>query len=409
MIRAGIALPASVLESPAFIVFATFVGFNTIVYLGLTLSRLVPLPQPVHPDQVRRLLGRTDEETPMTSDLVRVEEDSAAQAASLDIARAFAALGAVTLLVGVVLVFATTADANDEIAAFAAGVASLVVSQVIARRRARPVLASWLWAAMIVLLVALILANAAVLDGDPILIGYAIILMAAYGAVIVAPIAFVASALVMVALFVAAALSPHIPITITWLPVAAAAIATGAVLMRTRVRSMALLPEIDALSRRIGSTDPLTGLLTPAGLATLAPQLLGTARRMDEPICLMRVNVDRMREANRAYGRRYGDDVLRTVADAIRGTVREGDLVTRWSGDEFLVLGLGMKPDVEQLATRIEQRVEATSVALGKWPVSVSCGSASGKADRGLDALADEAGIELARHRASRDRSSPSG
>lgn len=405
LVPAGIVLPASILESPAFTAFATFVGFNTVVYLGLTLSRLIPLPAPIHPDAVRRMLGRTNEESDMTapSTLVRVEDESAAQSATTDIARAFASLGGATLIVGVILVFATTADPNDELAAIAFGVACLVVSQLIARRRARPLLASWLWAFAVTALVALVLANAAVLDGDPILIGYAVVLMAAYGAVVVSTPAFAASALVMLGFFIVAAVTPQVPIDGTWIPVATAALACGVVLMRTRRRSMALLAEIDALSERIGSTDPLTGLLTRNGLGTLAAQLVGTARRMDEPICLMLVNIDRTREANEIYGRRYGDDVVRTVADAIRGSVRDGDLVARWSGDEFLVLGIGGRPDVEQLARRIEQRASASGVALGKWPITVSCGTASGKPDASLDALADDAALDLRRFRAARE------
>ena len=52
----GIVLPESVLTSQWFILLATVVAFNTVVYLGLTLAKLIPLPKQFHPSRVRRWL-----------------------------------------------------------------------------------------------------------------------------------------------------------------------------------------------------------------------------------------------------------------------------------------------------------------------------------------------------------------
>ena len=50
---AGILLPESVLTSNWFILMATVVAFNTIIYMGLTLSKLIPMPRQFHPERVR--------------------------------------------------------------------------------------------------------------------------------------------------------------------------------------------------------------------------------------------------------------------------------------------------------------------------------------------------------------------
>jgi diguanylate cyclase (GGDEF)-like protein len=99
---------------------------------------------------------------------------------------------------------------------------------------------------------------------------------------------------------------------------------------------------------------------------------------MGEPVCLMFFDVEHLAVANQQYGMHYGDDVLRAVARSIAEHVRQGDLVARWGGDEFLVAGIGGKPDADALAGRIQEAVRQTGVNLGKWPTTVRIGTASG-------------------------------
>ncbi len=53
-IQAGVVFPASIMSNSWFTVLAMIVAFNTIIYLGLTLAKLIPWPQQVRPEQVRR-------------------------------------------------------------------------------------------------------------------------------------------------------------------------------------------------------------------------------------------------------------------------------------------------------------------------------------------------------------------
>jgi GGDEF domain-containing protein len=69
------------------------------------------------------------------------------------------------------------------------------------------------------------------------------------------------------------------------------------------------------------------------------------------------------------------------VADAVRDTVREGDLVARWRSAGFLVAGFGLQPDSRMLTARVQQQVTSSGVDLGKWPITVRAGTAAGSAD----------------------------
>jgi diguanylate cyclase (GGDEF)-like protein len=106
----------------------------------------------------------------------------------------------------------------------------------------------------------------------------------------------------------------------------------------------------------------------------------------------MMFDIDDLARANSEYGVIYGDDVIKAVGQAIAQTVRQGDLVARWGGDEFLVAGLGSKPSADQMAARIQEAVRISGVNLGKWPTTVTVRTAAGDpAETTFEALLTEA------------------
>ena len=91
-----------------------------------------------------------------------------------------------------------------------------------------------------------------------------------------------------------------------------------------------------AHQRLLFVVDGLTGALRrDAGLAELAREVV-RAHRTGRSFVLAFVDVDRLKERNDTEGHAAGDALLRSVADAIRGQVREYDLIVRYGGDEFL-------------------------------------------------------------------------
>ncbi len=149
--------------------------------------------------------------------------------------------------------------------------------------------------------------------------------------------------------------------------------------------------------------DALTGLLNRRYLSDHPPRV----RRM----AALMVDIDHFKGVNDLHGHLAGDMVLRAVSTAIRDSVRAGDLVVRWGGEEILVLvdlrGADPAELLHQMAERIHGSVAAARVdALQDDGVTVSVGVAVARPADDLDRLveaADQALYEAKRN--GRDRS----
>ncbi|WP_439386537.1 diguanylate cyclase [Amycolatopsis lexingtonensis] len=116
-------------------------------------------------------------------------------------------------------------------------------------------------------------------------------------------------------------------------------------------------------------TDEKTGLLNTAGWHDSAVREHARAVRRGDGFAVLMIDLDHFKKINDTYGHLTGDDVLAAVAVAISGSVRQGDTVGRFGGEEFVVLlpGIG---DADVLA--IAERVRA---AVGELNVVISTGS----------------------------------
>jgi len=96
----------------------------------------------------------------------------------------------------------------------------------------------------------------------------------------------------------------------------------------------------DARARleRVSVHDELTGLYKYRYLHTRLGEEFKRAERSHEPLACGVVDVDRLRTCNERGGRAFGDMILRAVAELLRRSVREADIVVRYGGDEFLLL-----------------------------------------------------------------------
>ncbi|WP_437818711.1 diguanylate cyclase [Sorangium sp. So ce1078] len=84
--------------------------------------------------------------------------------------------------------------------------------------------------------------------------------------------------------------------------------------------------------------DEMTGLYNYRYLFTRLNEEFKRAERYHEPFACVLVDIDRLKAMNDIGGRTLGDAVIRRVADGIRRSVREVDVVARYGGEEFLIV-----------------------------------------------------------------------
>ena len=118
------------------------------------------------------------------------------------------------------------------------------------------------------------------------------------------------------------------------------------------------------------ATDGKTGLLNAAAWHEQAERALHHAQRHGGAAGVLILDLDHFKSVNDTYGHLAGDEVLVAVAQALRTEVREGDVVGRFGGEEFVVLlrdleltGAGRR-QLEAVAERIRERIAELSVAV---------------------------------------------
>jgi len=125
------------------------------------------------------------------------------------------------------------------------------------------------------------------------------------------------------------------------------------------------------------STDALTGLPNRRYFDEFCA-LLARRRRAEDSVGVLMVDIDRFKALNDSHGHQVGDEVLRAVAGAIAGAVREDDVPARYGGEEFAVL---LRNPTIEVAVDVGERVREAVGGLdlsrfGVAGVSVSVGAA---------------------------------
>lgn len=118
--------------------------------------------------------------------------------------------------------------------------------------------------------------------------------------------------------------------------------------------------------------DHLTGLVNRSLFRDRLVQAMARSKRMQQPIGLMLLDLDRFKAVNDTFGHDMGDELLKAVSERLKTCVREVDTVARMGGDEFTIILEGVTSDQNILvvAKRITESI-ATPFELQDHHISI--------------------------------------
>jgi len=129
----------------------------------------------------------------------------------------------------------------------------------------------------------------------------------------------------------------------------------------------------EARLQELATTDPLTGLVNYRRLLDVMRLEIARSRRSGRPFALLLIDMDGLKQINDRLGHLAGSRAICRVADALRGVVRETDVVARFGGDEFAVVlpesaDAGGIAVLERVTERLRLNPDAASASLSASP-----------------------------------------
>lgn len=125
--------------------------------------------------------------------------------------------------------------------------------------------------------------------------------------------------------------------------------------------------------QRLAALDPLTGAYNRRfGLGRLHEEF-DRAVRMNSPLGILMLDIDHFKRVNDTYGHLVGDRVLIAITGIAKTILRDGDVLVRYGGEEFLaVLPAASSEDLCLIGERLRRAVEDASVTDGSQTIRVT-------------------------------------
>ncbi len=188
------------------------------------------------------------------------------------------------------------------------------------------------------------------------------------------------------------------PVTMTASPVVGGSSPSAAVVI---FRDTSERKAFEEQLARQAFQDALTGLANRRLLLDHLDHALLQADRTGSQVAVLFCDIDRFKVVNDHRGHQVGDELLRVVAERLRRAVRPGDTLSRFGGDEFIILleGVTSPDDASEVATAVLEALhDPISLSAGHEVVAtVSIGVALSECGKSRDDLLHDADVAMYR------------
>jgi diguanylate cyclase (GGDEF)-like protein len=129
---------------------------------------------------------------------------------------------------------------------------------------------------------------------------------------------------------------------------------------------------------RIAQTDSLTGLLNRRAFEEILAGELVRSNQIGKSVAVLLVDIDRFKQVNDRWGHQAGDEVIRRVGDSLRASMRPSDALSRFGGEEFMILLRDVTTDQSgEIAGRLRAEIAGLTGLPGDVKLTVSIGVAA--------------------------------
>lgn len=143
--------------------------------------------------------------------------------------------------------------------------------------------------------------------------------------------------------------------------------------------------------KELSNKDPMTNTYNRRYFSEISQKYLILSRRNEQDLSILILDIDHFKKINDTYGHNTGDEVIITLAECLKNCLRKSDIVSRFGGEEFVILLYGVcKNNTSQIAENMRKNIEKLVISNEKVDLkfTVSIGGAcydETKDDENLD------------------------
>jgi len=130
-----------------------------------------------------------------------------------------------------------------------------------------------------------------------------------------------------------------------------------------RVKKELQIVELLQELKKQATTDPLSNLYNRRFFIDNSKKIIELAKRKNETISIIMLDIDHFKQVNDTYGHKIGDDVIKKLASVMKEAQRKSDVIARYGGEEFIILLPDTSYDnAKEVAEKLRKKIEESFI-----------------------------------------------